>query len=74
MRGAPSDMEIQLREWLAMAQRMAEILAHHTAQPLERVQKDMDRDFFMGPSEAKDYGIVDQVISAKRGIAAAAAG
>ena len=46
-RGAPSDMEIQLREVLATTRRMAEIIAHHSGKPLDQVERDIDRDYFM---------------------------
>jgi ATP-dependent Clp protease protease subunit len=68
MRGAPSDMEIQLRETLALTDRMTRILAHHTGQSYERVKKDIDRDYFMTAAEAKEYGIIDAVIEPKRGL------
>jgi ATP-dependent Clp protease protease subunit len=69
-RGAPSDMEIQLREVLATTERMAQILAHHTGQPLDRVRRDIDRDFYMTSEEARSYGIIDEVISPRRGVSA----
>jgi ATP-dependent Clp protease protease subunit len=69
-RGAPRDMEIHLREVLATTRRMAEILAHHSGQPIERVEKDIDRDYFMTPEEALEYGLIDQIISPRRGVAA----
>ena len=67
-RGAPSDMEIQLRETLALVDRMTRILSHHTGQPYDRVKKDIDRDFFMTAEEAKAYGIIDAVIEPRRGL------
>jgi ATP-dependent Clp protease protease subunit len=67
-RGAPSDMEIQLRETLALVDRMTRILAHHTGQPYDRVKKDIDRDYFMTAEEAKEYGIIDAVIEPRRGL------
>lgn len=67
-RGAPRDMEIHLREVLATTQRMAQIIAYHSGQPIERVQHDIDRDFFLTAEEAKDYGLIDEVIAPKRGI------
>ena len=70
MRGAPTDMEIHLREALAAYQRMAEVIAHHSGQTLEKVRSDMDRDYFMTPEEAQAYGIIDQVIVARSGLAA----
>jgi ATP-dependent Clp protease protease subunit len=72
-RGAPRDMEIQLQEALATTRRMAEILAHHTNQPIERVEHDIDRDFYMTAEEARAYGIVDDIIAPRRGVAALAA-
>jgi ATP-dependent Clp protease protease subunit len=62
-RGAPSDIEIHAQEVLAMRQRMAEIIAEHSGRPLEAVMKDIDRDHFMSPQEAVDYGIVDEIVS-----------
>ncbi|HEY8811303.1 MAG TPA: ATP-dependent Clp protease proteolytic subunit [Candidatus Dormibacteraeota bacterium] len=67
-RGAPSDMEIQLRETLALVDRMTRILAHHTGQPYDRVKKDIDRDYFMTAEEAKQYGVIDAVIEPRRGL------
>jgi ATP-dependent Clp protease protease subunit len=69
-RGAPSDMEIQLREVLATTKRMAEIIAHHSGRSLEQVSRDIDRDYFMTPGEAMDYGIIDDIIEPRRGLAA----
>ena len=50
------------KEILRMREKLNEILAHHTGQPLDKIQKDTDRDFFMSGEEAKKYGIVDKVI------------
>ena len=72
-RGAPSDMEIQLRETLALVDRMTRILSHHTGQPYDRVKKDIDRDYFMTAEEAKQYGIIDAVIEPRRGLGFVAA-
>src|SRR3954470_2849845 len=60
-RGAPSDMEIQLREVLATTKRMAQIVAHHSGKPLDEVERDIDRDYYMTAEEARQYGIVDAV-------------
>lgn len=60
--GAAEDISRHAKEILRMRDRINEILAYHTGQPLERVQKDTDRDYFMSAQEAKDYGIVDEVI------------
>jgi ATP-dependent Clp protease, protease subunit len=70
-RGAPSDMEIQLREVLATTRRMAEIIAHHTGQPLEKVEKDIDRDYYLSAEEALAYGMIDEIITPRRGLNAA---
>jgi len=69
-RGAPSDMEIQLREVLALTHRMAEIIAHHTGKSVEEVAHDVDRDYFMTPEEAMEYGLIDGIIAPRRGLAA----
>src|SRR5580698_11045060 len=66
-RGAPSDMEIQLREVLATTKRMAEIIAHHSGRDLEQVERDIDRDYFMTAQEAKEYGLIDDIIQPRRG-------
>jgi ATP-dependent Clp protease protease subunit len=73
-RGAPRDMEIHLREVMATTRRMAEIIAFHTGQALEKVERDIDRDFFMTADEAKAYGIVDDVMVPRRGLCAPAGG
>src|SRR5438874_725355 len=69
-RGAPRDMEIHLREVLAMTKRMAQIVAHHTGRPVDEVERDIDRDFYMTAEEAKAYGLVDAVIAPRRGVSA----
>ena len=69
-RGAPSDMEIQLREVLSLTRRMSEIIAHHSGQPLEQVARDVDRDYYMTSEEARDYGIIDDLILPRRGLCA----
>lgn len=60
--GQATDVEIHAREILKMKETLNGILAAHTAQPLEKIQADTDRDFFMSGIEAKNYGIVDEVI------------
>jgi ATP-dependent Clp protease, protease subunit len=67
-RGAPSDMEIQLREVLAVTRRMAEIIAHHTGKTVDQVAADIDRDYFMTPEEAMAYGIIDDIIAPRSGL------
>jgi ATP-dependent Clp protease protease subunit len=61
--GQASDIEIQAREVLHIKQRLFEILATHTGQPYEKLERDADRDFFMSPQDAKDYGLIDTVLS-----------
>jgi ATP-dependent Clp protease protease subunit len=60
--GQATDIEIQAREILYLKQRLNEALANNTGQPLEKIAEDTERDFFMGPQEAVDYGLIDQVI------------
>jgi ATP-dependent Clp protease protease subunit len=69
-RGAPRDMEIQLREVLANTQRMAEILAYHSGRPLEQVERDIDRDYYLTAKEALEYGLIDEVLAPRRGLSA----
>lgn len=61
--GQATDIEIHAREILRMKAELNNILSSHTGQPLERIEADTDRDFFMGGEEAVKYGIVDKVIS-----------
>ena len=72
-RGAPSDMEIQLREVLSLTRGMSEIIAHHSGRPLEQVAQDIDRDHYLTSAEARDYGIIDDIILPRRGLCAAGA-
>ena len=71
--GQASDIQIQAKEILRMRQELDRILASHTGQTLERVEKDSDRDFFMSPQEAKDYGLIDEVIHSRVVLAKSAA-
>jgi len=63
--GTASDISIHAKEILKLKEELNKILAKHTGQPLERIEKDSDRDFFMSAQEAKDYGLVDQVITSR---------
>lgn len=63
--GQAVDIEIQAKEILYHKRKLNELLAQHTSQPLERIEADTERDFFMSAAEAKDYGLIDQVISKK---------
>ena len=62
VQGAAADISIQAKEILKLRDQINEILAHHTGQPLDKIQKDTDRDYFMSAQEAKDYGLIDEVI------------
>lgn len=64
--GQATDIDIQAKEILRIKQKVNEILVHHTGQPLERIEKDTDRDYFMGPAEAKEYGLIDDVFTHQR--------
>lgn len=61
--GQAIDIEIQAREILYIKSKLNQLLATHTGQPLERIEADTERDFFMSAEEAKNYGLIDQVIS-----------
>jgi len=61
--GQATDIEIQAREVISIKRRLEEIIAEHSGQPLEKVSKDMERDYFMTSEEAKEYGIIDTVIA-----------
>jgi ATP-dependent Clp protease protease subunit len=71
-RGTPADIEIHAAEVLSMTRRMAEIIARHSGQPVEKVMNDIDRDRFMTPREACEYGIVDEIVQPRNGVAALA--
>lgn len=60
--GQATDIEIRARRILKMRDKLNQILAERTGQPLDRIEKDTDRDYFMSAAEAKEYGLVDQVI------------
>ena len=61
--GQATDVDIHAKEILRVRQRLNEILAHHTGQPLERIHRDTDRDFILTSGPAVEYGVIDQVIS-----------
>jgi ATP-dependent Clp protease, protease subunit len=64
--GQAVDIEIQAKEILRYRQLLDEILAEHTGQPIEKIKADTDRDFIMTAEQAKDYGIIDEVISSRK--------
>lgn len=68
VQGQASDLEIHAREILLIRERLNRILAHHTGQPLEKIQLDTDRDNFMSAQSAVEYGLIDSVLSKRGGI------
>ena len=64
--GQGTDIEIQARETISLKRRLEEIIAEHTNQPMEKVSKDMEHDYFMTAARREEYGIVDQVIAHRR--------
>jgi len=66
MKGTATDISIQAEEILRMKKCLNEILVKHTGQPMERIEEDVDRDFYMSSQEAKTYGLVDEVIESLR--------
>jgi ATP-dependent Clp protease, protease subunit len=61
--GQAADIDIQAREILRMREIINQLIANHTGQPLERIAKDVDRDYIMNAQQAKEYGIVDEIIT-----------
>ncbi len=64
--GQATDIEIHAKELLRTRQALNELLAKHTGQPIERIRVDTERDYFMGPAEAKEYGLIDEVMVQKK--------
>jgi ATP-dependent Clp protease protease subunit len=67
--GQASDVDIHAREILRTRDKLNELLQKHTGQPLDRIRNDTERDYFMGPGEAKEYGLIDDVITHKKDVA-----
>ena len=65
--GQATDIEIHAKEILEVRERLNAILAKHTGQPLERIQQDTDRDFFLSANESVDYGLIDSVMESRGG-------
>jgi len=65
-RGQATDIDIQAREILRMKAKLNDLIVKHTGQTVERVEKDTDRDYFMGATEAKAYGIIDEMMTLNR--------
>jgi ATP-dependent Clp protease protease subunit len=64
LQGQASDLDIHAREIIRIKQVLNELIAHHTGQPLDRVDRDTDRDFYLNPAEAIEYGLIDGMIEA----------
>ncbi len=64
--GQATDVEIHAKEILRLKSKLNEIIAKHTSKPIERVEKDAERDYFMGPGEALEYGLIDEVVTQKK--------
>lgn len=60
--GQATDVDIHAREILSMRERLNRLLSEHTGQPLEVIERDTERDYFLGPEAAKEYGLVDSVL------------
>jgi ATP-dependent Clp protease protease subunit len=73
-RGTPADIQIAAREVLSMTKRMAELIALHSGQELDKVMRDIDRDRFMTPEEAIEYGLIDGIMSTHEAVVEAASG
>jgi len=67
MQGQASDMEIALRQTLEVKKDLYEILAKHSGQTYDKIEKDSDRDYWMRAAEAKEYGLIDEVLEKKKG-------
>ena len=68
-RGQAADIDIQAREILKIREELNNILHIHTGQPIEKIEKDTDRDYYMNPEAAKEYGIIDSVVTKQKGAA-----
>jgi ATP-dependent Clp protease protease subunit len=68
-RGAVPDIEVVARETLSLTTKLTEILAQHTSQPFDKVKRDTERDYYMTAQEAKEYGIVDEVLEPAKALA-----
>ena len=64
--GQAVEVEIAAKHIIKIKERLNQILAKHTGQPLEKIEKDTDRDFWLTPSEAKEYGVIDEIIKTKK--------
>lgn len=70
VRGQATDIDIQAKEILKMRDIVNQILVKHTGQPIKKIEKDTDRDYYMSPEEARDYGIIDEILIREKKISA----
>ncbi|TDU30706.1 ATP-dependent Clp protease protease subunit [Panacagrimonas perspica] len=70
--GQATDIEIQAREILFLRERLNKLMAEHTGQPIERISKDVERDYFMSAEMAKEYGLIDQILDKRVPVVATA--
>jgi ATP-dependent Clp protease protease subunit len=63
--GQATDVDIQAKEILRLREELNNILVSHTGKPVDQIERDTDRDFFMSGAQARDYGLVDEVISSR---------
>jgi ATP-dependent Clp protease protease subunit len=68
VQGQATDIDIQAKEIMRMREELNKLLVKHTGQPMEKIRKDTDRDFFMSPEHAKEYGIIDEVLTTRKEI------
>ena len=67
--GQATDIEIHAREILHARERLNDVLAHHTGQPLDKIKRDTERDFFMSANEANEYGVIDDILTSRAALA-----
>lgn len=72
--GQATDIEIHAREILHARERLNEVLAHHTGQPMDRIKRDTERDYFMSAKEATEYGVIDDVLTSRAALSEQGAG
>ena len=67
--GQATDIEIHAREILHARERLNDVLAHHTGQPLDKIKRDTERDFFMSANQANEYGVIDDILTSRAALA-----
>jgi len=64
--GQASDIEIAAREILRMQDKIRQIISHHTGQPYEKIARDSDRDYYLNPEQAQEYGLIDDILTTQQ--------